>query len=173
MSSDDARLTNLLGALALAIGDLEREATEAVAGRGAGAAAALVTLHANPGLAIEELRVALDLTHSGGVRLVDRLVRDGLLERRPATGRRLALHLTRRGTRAARAALRAREQAVETALAALDPSERRLLAPLVEAMLARLTDSRARAWSICRLCDDRVCPLERCPVERAADAAPA
>ncbi|MGH2825093.1 MAG: MarR family transcriptional regulator, partial [Thermoleophilaceae bacterium] len=70
-------------------------------------------------------------------------------------------------------AVRAREGALEEALAALDPAERAELARLHEKVLATLTDGRAAARRICRLCDGRACGHEEglCPVTRAADAA--
>jgi DNA-binding MarR family transcriptional regulator len=162
----DARwLGNLVGALALAIDDEIVRATEEAAGHGASVPAALATLRAEPGISIEQLRRALSLTHSGGARLVDRLAGEGLVERAPGFGRRLALQLTPAGAELSERILTARDRATETALAPFDQTERLQLASLLERMLRGLVSSEARSWQICRMCDRNACTPERCPVE--------
>ncbi len=162
---DSRWLGNLVAALALAVDDEVVRATEHAAAHGASAPAALVTLCAEPGLSIEQLRGALSLTHSGGVRLVDRLAADGLVERMPGFGRRIALQLTNSGQQLVEEILAARAHAVEDALAPLDEADRRQLAALLERMLRGLVDSEQRSWQICRMCDTDACSPERCPVE--------
>jgi MarR family transcriptional regulator, negative regulator of the multidrug operon emrRAB len=174
---DAPREANLLGAVALALGDRMREAVEGGAGQGGSAPAALVSLASYlDGSPIDSIRGPLGLSHSATVRLVDRLVEAGLAERREGPDRRsVAVGLTAAGREAAAGAAEAREQALEEALAALDPAERAELARLAGKVLATLTDGRAAAGRICRLCDARACGHEegRCPVTRAADAAEA
>ena len=66
---------------------------------------------------IDALRETLGLTHSGAVRLVDRLEAAGLAERRPGPdGRSVAVALTPVGHAAAEAVRIAREEALEQAL---------------------------------------------------------
>jgi DNA-binding MarR family transcriptional regulator len=172
---DRARQANLLGALVLTVADRLRVATEHRAGQGGSAPAALVSLAGYlDGGPIDSLRDPLGLTHSAVVRLVDRLSAAGLAVRREGPDRRsVGVTLTPEGSRAAAAALEARQDALETALAALDQGERAELARLHEKMLTALTDSRATAGHICRLCDAEACGHEqgRCPVTRGADAA--
>jgi MarR family transcriptional regulator, negative regulator of the multidrug operon emrRAB len=172
-----AREANLLGAVALAVGDRIRAAAELGAGQGGSAPAAVVSLATYlDGSPIDSIRAPLSLTHSATVRLVDRLVAAGLVERREGPDRRsVAVELTEEGRRAAARAAAAREEALEEALAGLDPGERAELARLHEKVLAALTDGRVAAGRICRLCDARACGHEegRCPVTRAADAAEA
>jgi MarR family transcriptional regulator, negative regulator of the multidrug operon emrRAB len=120
------------------------------------------------------LRGPLGLTHSATVRVVDRLVSEGLARRREGPDRRsVAVVLTPAGRDAAAAAGRARAETLEEALAGLDPAERAELTRLHEKVLATLTDGRAAAGRICRLCDAHACGHEvgRCPVTQAADAA--
>ena len=53
---------------------------------------------------------------------------------------------------------------------ALDPlsaDERTALSGLIERLLGALTRDRRHADHICRLCDERVCPGDTCPVECA------
>jgi DNA-binding MarR family transcriptional regulator len=174
---DPAREANLLGAVALAVGDRMREAVEGGTGQGGSAPAALVSLASYlDGSPIASVRGPLGLTHSATVRLVDRLVEAGLVERRQGPDRRsVAVGLTAAGHEVAAEAAGARAAALEEALAALDPGERAELARLSGKVLATLTDGRAAAGHICRLCDAHACGHEegRCPVTRAADAAEA
>ena len=137
-----------------------QEAATAAAGHGASAPAALVLLgDLAGGATIEELRRALRLTHSGTVRLVDRLVAGGLVERRVGgDARSVSPHLSATGRRTARRVLVARETALERALIALKPRQRVELDELLEALLAELEGPRRR---VCRLCDTAACG--RCP----------
>ncbi len=170
-----AREANLLGAVSLAVADRVRAAAERGAGLGGSAPAALVSLAGYlDGSPIDSVRGPLGLTHSATVRVVDRLVDAGLARRREGADRRsVAVELTRAGHNAAAEAARARAVALEDALAGLAPAERAELARLHEKLLATLTDGRAAAGHICRLCDSHACGHEkgRCPVTRAADAA--
>jgi DNA-binding MarR family transcriptional regulator len=170
-----ARGANLLGAVSLAVSDRVRAAAERGAGQGGSAPAALVSLAGYlDGSPIDSLRGPLGLTHSAAVRVVDRLVEAGLARRREGPDRRsVAVELTPEGRAAAGAAGRARAEALEEALAGLSSAERAELARLHGKVLATLTDGRAAAGHICRLCDSHACGHEqgRCPVTRAADAA--
>ena len=163
------RTANLLGALALALTDRMTEETETRAEHGAAAPAALVSVGADPGLSVGTLAQTVGLTHSATVRLVDRLARDGLVERRGGMdGRSVGLHLTRRGAARRRAVLKGRHQVLSEALAALPAGDQAALTPLIEALLGAMTRDRQQADHICRLCDEDVCPEKICPVECAA-----
>jgi DNA-binding MarR family transcriptional regulator len=168
MTADAARTANLLGALALALGDELRTATETGAAHGASAPAALVVIGTYPGRTIDALRPALGLSHSGTVRLVDRLAADGLVVRGSgADGRSVSLQLTAAGRAAMRALLAERRRALDGALAALSAQERRQLEQISEKLLAAMTRTETQADQFCRLCDEAVCPTARCPVECA------
>jgi MarR family transcriptional repressor of emrRAB len=162
---------NILGALVTAIGDELREATESATGRGGATAAALAVLAQEPDLGIEELRVPLGLSQPATVRLVDRLVDDGLARRGPGRdARSISVRLSAAGRREAQRVLDRRAEVLRSATAALAPREQALLGRLVEQMLVGMTEDRAQADHICRLCDLSVCPDEVCPVNRGADA---
>lgn len=160
--------TNVLGALALAVADRMQAAAEEVAGQGASGPAALVALDGLAGgQSIDSLRSMLGITHSGTVRLVDRLAAAGLVERRVGSdARAVSLHLTPRGRRTARRVLTAREAALEQVLAVLSPFQREQLNPLLSRMLSALAGEREEARRICRLCDGGACRNrhEACPV---------
>jgi MarR family transcriptional repressor of emrRAB len=172
---DVARGANLLGAVSLAVTDRIRAAAERGAAQGGSAPAALISLAGYlDGSPIDAVRSPLGLTHSATVRLVDRLVGAGLARRREGTDRRsVGVELTPAGHAAAAEAVKARGEALGEALAGLDPEERAELARLHAKVLGTLTDGRATAGHICRLCDSHACGHHegRCPVTQAADAA--
>src|ERR1700735_3322992 len=93
---------NVIGAWSLAVADAIQRSTVAVAGIAGAAPAALVAVAADPDMSIDELRRALDLTHPGGVRLVDRPRGRGWIQRRPGRGRTVHLRLTAQGRRTRR-----------------------------------------------------------------------
>jgi len=164
---DDERTLNLLGALALSVVDALNAVVEANAGYGGETPAALVTLGADSGLSINALRQILNLSHPGTVRLIDRLESQGLVERRAgADGRTLALFLTDAGSERRRAILTERRQQLQLAVNSLTLNDRKQLTSLLEKMLTAMTTSELQASIICRLCEEEVCPGDRCPVEQ-------
>jgi DNA-binding MarR family transcriptional regulator len=166
----DAKLANIVGALALALSDDLLRQVQDQAPEPGPAAAAIALLRHEPGMAIERLRRALGLSHSGAVRLVDRLVADALTVRRPGpTDRRaVALHLTEEGERRCDAILAARQGSMARALSTLDEAEQRILRMLTEKLLTGLISGVDDAYSVCRLCD--ACACRDCPVDRALSA---
>jgi DNA-binding MarR family transcriptional regulator len=167
---------NVIGALAVVLGDRLRDATEAASGMGGALPAALAALHEwAGGRSIDTLAGGLRLSHSRTVRVVDRLEAGGLAlrERDPADARGVLVRLTPAGTRAGRAVLDARAGALADVVAALAPADRRELAGLAERLLGDAATSRRAARAICRLCDAHACGHDTglCPVTRGADAA--
>lgn len=165
---NENRTANLIGALVLALADALKAETDARAEHSAAAPAALVTIGFYPGESIDRLSQTLGLSHSATVRLVDRLAADALVDRRGGVnGRTSALHLTRRGKVRMHSILDGRRRVLTEALSPLSADERALLTGLMEKLLGALTRDRKHADHICRLCDERVCPGETCPVECA------
>jgi DNA-binding MarR family transcriptional regulator len=156
-----ARLENLLGAHALAL--VDRMST----GEAPTERAALVTLLAHPGSGVGWLADVLGLTDSGGTRLVERLVADGLVARRPgADARSRVLELTPAGRRRAQEVLADREHALARAVAPLTDAERRTLERLLAKVVSGLTDDLPTAMRVCRMCDREACGVTsgRCPL---------
>jgi len=159
-------IANVLGAFAQAITDGVHEAIDDRAGPQG--AAALVHLSKYGGEPIDALRRPLGLSHPGCVRLVDRLEERGLVVREEGEDRRArSLRLTKVGASAARSVLRAREVALQRALAALSPKEQQTLGALVAKALGALVEDEAHALAVCRVCDYGACPDEACPVAQA------
>jgi MarR family transcriptional regulator, negative regulator of the multidrug operon emrRAB len=171
MTESYPKAANLLGALALAVSDGIRDVTQQRAdGLGRSEPEALVTLAHYPGQSVGALARTLQLTHSGAVRLADRLVAAGLARRlSEGPGRTLALHLTESGQQAASRVLTRRQAAVERLVSELEPDEVAALERLAGRLLAALTTGRASARRLCRLCDEPLCEREAgCPVDQAA-----
>lgn len=164
-------MANLLGALALAVSDDMNNAVCLAASSGDTASAALVHLSHAPLGGVEPLRQVLGLSHSATVRLVDRLVSGGLVERRPADHdrRTVVVSLTFDGRAVANAAERDRLSRLRCMLQrSLSAEQRAQLTPLAETMLSALTDDNSALWRICRLCAFEACP--DCPVAAGAAA---
>jgi MarR family transcriptional repressor of emrRAB len=163
-----ARDANLLGALGLALSDRLAAAVPPELNRSA--AEALVSLHERrAGSSIDALARIVGLSHSGTVRLADRLGTTGLVERRRGVDQRsTALHLTPAGHRAARRILATRASAMESVLALLTDDQQTELARLAELILAQFGASADAERRLCRLCDLEACGRSRglCPVAR-------
>ena len=159
------RSCNLLGAFIIAAHDrlMQQVATELpMAGQ---AAAALVVVRHNAGRSVDFLSGALMLSHSGCVRLVDKLCEAGLLERRQGADKRVVtLYLTPAGTKRVEEILRARRASLEEIVAPLGAAQLRQLTGLLEPMLARMTTDEESADVMCRMCEEKVCPQGRCPI---------
>jgi DNA-binding MarR family transcriptional regulator len=163
---------NLLGALALVVADRMAASAATEAGEPGAAAAALSALHHfldQP--TVDELRRVLGLTHSGAVRLVNRLEEQGLVVRGPgADGRSRAVTLTPAGRQAAARVGEARSAVLEGPLRELTAEQRGELRDLLGRVLAGVVrDKDGGAW-ICRLCDLQACGRAdgRCPTANAA-----
>lgn len=159
-------VANLLGALSLGLKDAIDRTLNEVTGLGGEAPAGLITVGSRPGRSIQHLRETLGLSHSGTVRLVDRLEERGWLRRRAGTagGREVQLELTPSGKDLFREMLAARQAVLEQALEPLPPDARRALADILFRMLEAMPGSRQEAWNMCRLCDHGACRGPACPV---------
>ena len=122
----------------MALSDALDDAAELVGGPST--AAALVALHGtSSGGTIDALAGRIGLSHSGAVRLVDRLAGDGLVERRRGADQRsAALVLTPQGRRAARRVLSRREANLANFLVVLTSDQQDAMTELVEALLSGL-----------------------------------
>lgn len=163
------RTENVVGALALVLSDaLLREAQSQAPELGP-AAAAINLVGSEPGLSIERLRRALGLSHPGAVRLVDRLVADGLMRRAPSDRdrRAVALRLTEAGEAGALAIRQARQRSLAAALQVLTAEEQASLTALAEKLLGSLVSNEDEAYAVCRLCDHDACT--DCPVDLALE----
>lgn len=130
------------------------------------------------GAHVGRLADVLGLTHSGAVRCVTQLERDGLAERQAgADRRRVNVQLTSEGQRRAREARAARDEVIASAtndLAlndchALEALLERLVSAQVGSRIERRRQGESGAWW-CRTCDFASCgrPQGACPAQLAA-----
>jgi DNA-binding MarR family transcriptional regulator len=179
--ASDARLANLLGALATGLSDGVRDATSTAAQVDEVAAVALIALlDFSPRGSVQTLSQVIGLTHSGTVRLVDRLVDAGYVARRPGRdARSRSPILTAAGATVARRVRIAREGAIARHLAGLSDIERDNLTRLCERLVSGLTKQRLAqraagftpaGGALCRMCDFVACGRDKaaCPAEAAA-----
>lgn len=157
------RTANLLGAVGLAVADRIEGVAHDILSRAGETPAALVVIGYGLGPSNDQLRRILGLSHPGAVRLVDRLVADGLVERRSGRDRRaVALYLSERGLVLREELLKGRLAAIRPLLATLTHDEQETLALLLHKMLSSMETSEIERCTLCRLCDDRVC--SDCPI---------
>ena len=163
------KIENVVGALAVGLSDALLQGAENLAPEPGQAAAAITLLRHEPGMPIELLRRALHLSHPGTVRLVDRLVKNDLVERRRSLEdkRAVALHLTDEGEKSCDAILASRQNRLERALKVFSAEERETFGLLAQKLLKSLVENADHGYSVCRLCNLQACP--QCPVEAALE----
>lgn len=119
-------------------------------------------------------------THSGAVRLVDRLVTAGYVKRGPGgNARSVAVTLTPAGAAVAHEVRAARKAAVTRAIKALSDGQRAALTDVCESLVGELTRQRLQqraagatppGGALCRMCDFTACGRDHgaCPAARTA-----
>jgi DNA-binding MarR family transcriptional regulator len=159
------------------------DAVRAAAGLDLTAATALVALlDFTPRGSVERLSRVVGVTHSGAVRIVDRLVDAGYVSRGPgADTRSRAITLTAHGAAVAEQVRAARRAAMDQLLDGLSRADQTALTALCEQLVARVTTQRMRQraqgepptdGALCRLCDFSACgrPRGACPAQQTAAA---
>ncbi len=177
------RLHNLLASLSLNLAEEGQDALERASGLVGSAGVALLSLEEFLGGAhVGQLANVLGLTHSGAVRVVTQLEREGLATRHDgADRRRVEVRLTARGRRRARQARAARDDVIASATSGLTVEEGRDLEVLVAKLVAARVASRLErrqtepsgAWW-CRTCDFIACGRAAglCPAQATAAQSP-
>jgi DNA-binding MarR family transcriptional regulator len=157
------RTANLLGVVGLAVADRIEQTAREILNHAGETAAALVVIGYGLGPSNDQLRQILGLSHPGAVRLVDRLVADGLVERCEGRDKRaIALFLTKQGELRRRKLLKGRLAAIRPFLEPLTKPEQGALAALLHKMLSLMETTDLERRTLCRLCDDSVC--SNCPI---------
>ena len=167
-NASDPRLENVLGSVAVAITGAVQAAVDEAAGHTAAGPAALTALRIHRGCSVDHLAGVLGLTHSGTVRLVDRLEDDGLLRRGQGQDARVVtLELTAKGRGARSASRRRARLPSRDSSANLDRSERATLMLLLEKVVATGVEDWSEVQHRCRLCDLEACHAggESCPLD--------
>lgn len=157
------RTANLLGVVGLAVAGRIEAAGREILSHAGETPAAVVVIGYGMGPSNDQLRRILGLSHPGSVRLVDRLVADGLVVRGKARDRRaVALYLTEKGKALREALLQGRLAVIRPLLTPLTAAEQESLGGLLHKLLASMETTDQQRCNLCRLCDDRVC--SDCPI---------
>ena len=157
------QLVNLMGAVAIAIADCIQNTAEQTTGHTASFPAALVIIDRYPLITVDLLGRYLQLSQSGAVRLVERLVHQDLVARRRGDDRRFVqLQLTPAGHTMAQAIQQARMEAIANLLKPLAPQEQQQLLSLLSKLAAQSSYTVLAEEYICRFCDIQTCPLLVC-----------
>ncbi|MGP1397553.1 MAG: MarR family winged helix-turn-helix transcriptional regulator [Inquilinaceae bacterium] len=157
------RTANLLGVVGLAVADRIKDMASDILNHAGETPAALVVIGYGSGPSNDQLRRILGLSHPGTVRLVDRLVADGLVERRAGRDKRsIALHLSERGMALREDLLKGRLATIGALLTPLTGAEQETLAALLHKLLSTMDTTDWERRKLCRLCDNRVC--RNCPI---------
>jgi len=179
--TDSARLANVLAALALGVTDAVEQLALETSGLDLAAATALVALlDVAPHGSLQALSQAVGLSHSGTVRLVDRLAGAGLVTRQQGQDQRSrAVTLTKAGRRVALAIRKQRQAAVLAVVDGLSEPRRAQLLRACEQLVANLARQRLAQRAsgtppvggmLCRFCDFTDCGRAegRCPAAGVA-----
>lgn len=135
----DDQMANAFASLALRVADGMRESSKDAAKRGSSAPTALVFILKHSGQSIDALRKALTLSHSATVRLVEKLVEDGLvIKQQGRDARSVALSCTSLGSKRAGNIIKARRNVVDKVIGVLSPAEKNNL----EAILRKIPAAR-------------------------------
>jgi DNA-binding MarR family transcriptional regulator len=154
---------NLLGALALFVGERMREAVTGAAGVGGAPAEALIAIKDQPGCTAEWLVGVLRMSQPGVAHVVRRLGEAGWIERRPGSdGRTRGLHLSPAGREVAARVLAAREEVLVDMVGELSVAEREDLCVVADRLLRPPARTDRDLGRLCRLCDRSRCAP--CPV---------
>jgi MarR family transcriptional regulator, negative regulator of the multidrug operon emrRAB len=157
------RTANLLGVVGLAVADRIVAAARDILSHAGETPAALVVIGYGFGPSNDQLRRILGLSHPGAVRLIDRLVTDGLAERREGRDKRtIALFLTDQGQARRTELLKGRLAAIRPLLACLTEEEQNSFAAILHKILRSMETTDQERCTLCRLCDDEVC--NNCPI---------
>ena len=165
----DERLENLLGALAVALGERVQERMAEASGCSPMAVAALQWIDRGRDLRPCDLVKALEISAPAGSQLIRSLIAAGLVHRARYAHdqRRWALGLTELGRRRMAQGVYARAKLVREIVETIPFPWRLRLIRIVERLLARMVDSRQAVTQLCRHCDWSICrhePVEPCPV---------
>lgn len=161
----DERQLNAFGGLVVGVSDVVTRTMTEKTGLDEVTTVALLAVHTRPGQSVGALAQLLGTTHSGGVRIVNRMHHAGLVDRRPGPdGRTAALHATGRGDELSVTALEVRRAALSDLMSNLAPVQVEALTGLIDDLAPALARTRAEAQRVCRMCEHAVCRGELCPV---------
>lgn len=168
MKNDDY-MANLLGVFTTTVSSRIEQGIAKLGGRSLSHETALIAISNHPNESIDMLSKVLGLTHSGAVRLTNTLEDEKLVQRHKSgdDARTVVLRVTTKGRKRADDVLQTREKVTAQILNTLTDEQKAALTPVLEVALGALTDDKKGARRICRMCNEKVCCPQGCPVESA------
>ena len=166
----DTFVGNIIGAFSRALSDKMDSAVREATGLSNSACYAIVTVGSEPNACIETLRRMLSLEHSSLVRLIDRMEKQGLMQRIRGTGkdlRKVNVSLTDKGEAYFTIILEARRNVLARISESLTHEERKLISSIIFKLMPSVVEGGYDQHYVCRLCDLESCPQENCPVNLA------
>ncbi|UJF18449.1 winged helix DNA-binding protein [Vibrio sp. SS-MA-C1-2] len=162
-------LMNLIGTFSTNVDSQIRENIDSLNSHGINHESALVTIYNHPDDNINTLSKVLGLTHSGTVRLINKLEGLGYLLRVKSQndGRNMTLQLTDTGRSRAVQVLSKRDEVTKAVIDMLDDEQKSSLTSILESVLEKMTNNTEEARRTCRLCNEGVCRNAGCPVEKS------
>lgn len=153
---------HLLATYAQLVTDRVTSRLEDTLGSSGQTAAAIIHLRHAPGSSITHLSEVLSLSHPGTVRLVDKLVEEGMVERaKGRDGREKRLGLTDKGVAMRNTLLQQRQEAVMEVMGALSDAEWDTMRELLARLLRSAGQGDLSRLRMCRLCDPGLCLFYR------------
>jgi len=161
---------NILGTLAVVIQDRVEGAWQSTLDLSPMAAAAIVQTEMEPGSSIEQVATRIGLSHSATVRVIDKLVERGLIEKDRARkdARQQSLSLSKAGKRVAEQLHAVRNDVTDSLLAGMDQGQVTALHQAVCRILNKAVTTNREGDVVCRVCDERRCTPDICPIQPAA-----
>lgn len=158
---------NILGTLSVLIQDRVESAWQSALDLSPMAAAAIVQTEGNPGCSIEQVATRIGLSHSATVRVIDKLVERGLIEKDRARkdARQQSLALGKAGKRLAQQLHAIRNDVTDALLAGMDEGQVAALHQAVCRILGQAVTSAREGDVVCRVCDEQRCRPEICPIQ--------
>jgi DNA-binding MarR family transcriptional regulator len=171
------RAASLLGAVAVGLVDAMDRAVHRSHECSESEVAALLWIHRAPGLRNEELSALLGLGESTAVRLVSRLVGEGLVLREadPRDGRAIRLRTSELGARRALGAIISRGEVTRSLVDGLPGVLIPRLVRIAERLLGAMANEPLTGLRICRFCHWAACRNDEtapCPVVLATTTHP-
>lgn len=157
---------NILGTLSVLIQDRVEGAWQADLDLSPMAAAAIVQTEGAPGCSIEQVATRIGLSHSATVRVIDKLVERGLIEKDRARqdARQQSLTLSKAGKRLAQQLHAVRNDVTDALLGGIDAGQVTALHQAVCRILGQAVTSPKEGDVVCRVCDEQRCHPGICPI---------
>ncbi|MCF6411507.1 MarR family winged helix-turn-helix transcriptional regulator [Pseudalkalibacillus salsuginis] len=164
----NGRLTNLLNAFATILTDKTQGLSKNELLLGDNVMPALVTIYHYPYQSVDFLSRALSLSHSGTVRLVNKIVEKEMIAKQKGEDHRnIQLVVTTKGEEQIQQFFEKREVLFKHGIDMLNDEEKKWLESILEKILSTQANHLEQTRVICRLCNADACLHNNdCPVSK-------